>query len=346
MDFSFILPVYNCKAYLPDCVDSILAVGVPGCEILLVDDGSTDGSGALCDELAQKNPCIRVIHQANAGASAARNAGLDAAVGEHVLFVDADDGLDSQALNSILSDQRCLQSDLTVFGLTFDYYHHGKLYRRDPIYYETDGILPADLWESDIVTLYLKNSLSAMWNKVYKRSILEDNHLRLNTDMFLYEDLEFVLRYLACCGDIWNVPQAVYHYRQSEDEGNAGRRLSRIESIPTLLAYIEDALASLRAAHPGVAEDDCQNILQTLHQVLAREKITVSNLEGVRKICREYAQWEKTHISSPAPSKFRDRLVGEKAAALLISRELSALRHRAAVTVKSALRRIRGNASC
>ena len=177
MDFSFIIPVYNCKQYLPACVESILACQVPSLEVILVDDGSTDGSSTLCDTFAQKDSRIRVIHQANAGVSAARNAGLAAAQGSYVLFADADDTLDSDALNGVLTDPRCFQTDLTLFGVSFDYYHRGSCYRRDPLFYSKEGILPPQLWGNDLLSLYMSNSLSSIWNKIFKRSLIVENNL-------------------------------------------------------------------------------------------------------------------------------------------------------------------------
>ncbi|MDR3314701.1 MAG: glycosyltransferase, partial [Oscillospiraceae bacterium] len=88
---SVIVPVYNVEPYLPKCLDSIVSQTYANLEIILVDDGSTDASGSICDAYAAKDERVRVIHQANGGVAAARNAGLDAAVGEYIQFVDSDD---------------------------------------------------------------------------------------------------------------------------------------------------------------------------------------------------------------------------------------------------------------
>ena len=114
MMISFIVPVYNCKSFLPDCVSSILSVGIHNYEILLIDDGSNDGSGKLCDELASQYPEIRVIHQANAGVSAARNRGIAEAKGDKILFIDSDDSFDSDTLRTILEGIPFLQTMISA----------------------------------------------------------------------------------------------------------------------------------------------------------------------------------------------------------------------------------------
>ena len=337
MTISFIIPVYNCKAFLPDCVSSIRSAGLTDYEILLIDDGSSDGSGTLCDELAAKFPEIRVVHQPNAGASAARNRGILESSGELLLFIDADDSIEPELLSAILSDPRCAESDLTIFGLTFDYYKNGSCYRRDSLYHSFDGIFSKQQWGSEFSELFANNSLSPIWNKVFKREILLQNNLTLNKSMFLYEDFEFVLRHLQHCNQIWNVPKAIYHYRQPEDEGNAKRRLMRIDSLPQFLQPIEAALTDLAKTNPTITQEQVQQILQQLYLVLAREKISVSDLTGIRAICKDYAVWSQNRVFTLEPSAFYKNLKDEKALRLLQAAKKSALRHKVAVWVKSHL---------
>lgn len=335
MTVSIIVPVFNCISYLTACVESILSAGIRDCEIILVDDGSTDGSGSLCDALAQKHPEVQAVHQPNSGVSAARNRGIKLASGERLLFVDADDSLEGDALREVLEDTRCRQADLVIFGLTFDYYYHGKCYRRDLLYYDENEMLTINDWGKNVALLFSNGILSSACNKIFRRDLLLQHDLLFDTGMFLYEDLAFVLRYLCCCGSIWNVPKAIYHYRQSEDEGNAGRRLSRIESLPEFLLPIEAVFAELLRRNPAVSAEQKDRILQQLYLVLAREKISVSDLAGIRRICREYAQWAQQHEAPLGVTKFENNLREQKAAALLISDKKTALRHRVAVWVKS-----------
>ncbi len=100
---SVIVPVYNVERYLARCVDSILAQGYANLDVILVDDGSSDGSGALCDAYAARDPRIRVIHKENGGLSSARNAGLDAAEGEYLAFADSDDWIEPEMYGTMLS---------------------------------------------------------------------------------------------------------------------------------------------------------------------------------------------------------------------------------------------------
>ena len=336
MKISFVIPVYNCKTYLPVCVDSIRAVGAEDYEILLIDDGSADGSDIVCDELADNYPEIRVLHQTNAGASAARNRGIQEAAGDLLLFIDSDDSIDSIALGKVLSDPRCYENDLTIFGLTFDYYHNGKCYRRDPMYFRFDGVLDRNGWGRNFVQLYRDNSLSPVWNKVFKREILQSNGLLLDTSMFLYEDFEFVLRYMRYCDTIWNVPRAIYHYRQSEDEGNAGRRLKRIGSIPEFLKPIE---AALHALPETVSETDRAMVLQQLYLVLAKEKIAVSDIRMIQNICLDYRKWSENRVLPMEKDPFQQLLLDGKAAQLYLRNKKTRLRHWVAVRVKAFLKR-------
>ena len=129
--FSVVIPCYNCINTLEATVNSVQLSGLTDYEILLIDDGSNDGTGDLCDDLCQRYTEVRCVHQENAGVSAARNRGIDNANGEYLWFVDADDTVDSGALSHAVSVINRRQPDMLLFGISFDYYYHCKLYRRE-----------------------------------------------------------------------------------------------------------------------------------------------------------------------------------------------------------------------
>ena len=336
MKISFIIPVYNSKVFLPACVESIRAVNAEDYEIMLIDDGSTDGSGAVCDDLAAKFPEIRVVHQANAGASAARNRGLDQACGDRVIFIDSDDTVDAEAMRAMIRDERFCHADLILYHLSFDFYRKQTCYRSVQTGYPHDGWMDKETWTGVLYSMFICDSLTSACTKVFNRAMLEKYGLRFRTDMFLYEDFEFVLRYMRHCDTIWNVPQAIYHYRQSEDEGNAGRRLKRISSIPGFLKPIEESLAGLPES---VSAADRAMVLQQLHLVLIREKIAVSDIKTIKDICRDYRTWSENRVLPMEKDQFQQLLMEGKASRLYLRNKKTQLRHWLAVRVKALLKR-------
>lgn len=340
MKFSFIIPVYNCGQYLNKFIRSIEKVGLYDYEIILIDDGSTDNSGLICDEIAGKSEKIYCIHQNNQGVSAARNQGLQVASGDFICFFDADDNIVPGNLNKLLRQIKNSRTviDIAVFGMSFDYYHRGNIYRRDLMQPPLQGVLEKSKWSPKLTELFHANSLSPIWNKVFRHSFLIENNLYLRNDMFLYEDLEYSLRCMACSGNILFEPEVIYQYRQSEDEGNASRRLMRIEHIYNLVARIEDVLVELTDLKSGKKEqDEINNILVSLYLVLAREKIAVSNVRQVKQICDDYKRWyEKRKIKIPLESQeYSDLLLQRNVLKLILRREYTKVRHRIAVVLKN-----------
>ncbi len=362
---SFIIPVYNGKTYLPGCVESIEQTGFTDYEILLIDDGSTDGSGALCDEIAAARPRVHVYHQSNAGVSAARNVGLAKARGEYVIFLDADDSFDPLLMGDAIRALEDEPADLLIYGLSFDYYHRGAMYRRDVLRPPFAGLVEKSTWMRHLDSLYGANALSPIWNKIYRRQFLLDHQLTLREDMFLYEDLEYSLRCLQHCHRILFYPEPIYHYRQAEDEGNAGRRLKRISNLADFIGQIEIALYGLTEAQPEEAEaaegtaatgeatadgvlakEQARGILLSLYLVLAREKINVSTSAEIGQICEDFSTWFEGRglEGSGGQEDFLQLLLKGRVGALVRKKRGTYLRHKLAVAVKALRARRKGSA--
>lgn len=337
--FSFIIPVYNCGKYLSKCIGSIENVNLQDYEILLIDDGSTDGTCSVCEQFEHQNKNIRYFYQKNQGVSAARNRGLGLATGDYIIFLDADDSVEPDNLYNLLKTvERNPNVDMAIFGMSFDYYYKGRQYRSDPLGTPFSGGLESSVWISHVPELFARNVLSPIWNKVIKRSVLERNQLKLREDMFLYEDLEFSLRCMACCDVIFFSPEIIYHYRQSEDEGNAGRRLKRIEHLPTLIDGIESALdVMIERKYAEKQQQEIRSMLLSLYLVIAREKISVSDRAEIRIICEDFAAWlKKRAIQVPDERRILvDWLLNRKVYHLILKRYYIAVRHRIAVRVKN-----------
>lgn len=210
LKYSVIIPVYNVEEYLPKCVESVLRQNASApFEILLVDDGSTDGSGALCDELARGDDRIQVIHQPNKWLSAARNTGLRAASGEYVLFLDSDDWWQPELLATIdsLADE---QVDLVSFGGT-------RIYTAAPAEPFAAQTIPSgqsgeEYLQKSFVDGKLPLPFACVY--VYRRQFLLDNELFFNEKLRSSEDFEFNMRVIPLAQKITGTDKALYNYLQ------------------------------------------------------------------------------------------------------------------------------------
>ena len=203
MLFSVIIPAYNCEETIENTVDSIAESGIKDYEILIIDDGSTDKTGSICDSLSQKMPSVRCIHQINAGVSAARNCGIENSQGEYILFFDADDSLDSNSLCDAVSTVEIERPDMLIFGMRFDYYHREHIYRRDSLVPPLAGAICVDKVIHNFNEFYESNSLSSVCNKIFSRASIVKANASFDEDMILMEDFMFSLKVLPCCSDIY-----------------------------------------------------------------------------------------------------------------------------------------------
>ena len=190
MTVSVVVPVYNAEGVVSRCVDSILAQSYTDFEVLLVNDGSTDNSGAICDNYAQQDGRVKVIHQENSGVSAARNAGLKAAQGEWVTFVDSDDMvLDCFLEALVIAVNRDERIDLAYCGYAIiDGSTSIKTYR-SATYIGKEQL-------HDVLSSTKLLYRCSPWAKFFRRSIISDNGLQFDTNLTISEDRLFLYQYL------------------------------------------------------------------------------------------------------------------------------------------------------
>lgn len=190
---SIIIPVYNVEKYISTCLDSILQQSFNNFELLLVDDGSNDHSGVICDEYAQKDKRVHVIHKENGGVSTARNVGINIARGGWLYFVDSDDELIPNCLELLMSN---IREDVDVV--------EGR-------YLEIYNIKPVILSSfSGEVTIYSKSEYlyriyryehkqyhGYLWNKIFRSSVIKKNNLLFHSDIYFKEDGLFIMEYVC-----------------------------------------------------------------------------------------------------------------------------------------------------
>ncbi len=207
---SVIIPVYNVEKYLPQCVESVLAQSYQNFEILLIDDGSTDQSPAICDSFAEKNTKIRVFHKANGGASTARNAGLDRASGEYVFFLDSDDYLDPQALEKLLSVLQSADADFAFCEAVTVEEESGAQSTGNYSFHRDYGQNSGENLFAEMVQK--KEFHVAVWMNLYRRDFLEKNSLRFSEGI-MYEDCIYAYQLYKLAEKAVHVHEYLYYRR-------------------------------------------------------------------------------------------------------------------------------------
>lgn len=207
---SIIIPVYNTEQYIQDCLTSIIAQDYTDWECILVDDGSTDNSGEICDEFASQDSRFRVVHKINAGVSDARNSGMESALGEWVCFIDSDDWIGEKHLQNLvnaISDE----IDYVISGneMILD----GKLCRH--IHPSEYKVFPLNAAGSEPMADLLEQHLPyGPTNKLFRKSIIQRQNIKFPTNTSYGEDLLFNFSYFQYVRNIATVPISDYYYRQ------------------------------------------------------------------------------------------------------------------------------------
>ena len=228
---SVIVPVYNVERYLPRCIESILKQSYTNFELILIDDGTPDRSGMICDRYAEKDSRIRVVHKENGGVSSARNAGIDVAKGDWITFIDSDDWVSNSFLESFFQDT-IEDFDLLIGSCKIVRSRVQHYINRDGeinIYECLDGAIKA-----------LENFMfDVPWGKMFKRDLILDNKLNFPVGIKWGEDSHFVAEYLALCKKMRFVSGAVYNYNCLNQSSITNKQIWTKEKIVWDLSYIE-----------------------------------------------------------------------------------------------------------
>lgn len=238
VEISIIVPVFNLKEYLPRCVKSLISQNINEYEIILIDDGSFDGSEIICDSYAKEFPeLIKCIHKTNGGLSSARNTGMRAAKGKYVIFPDPDDWTETNYLRSLLDLQEKYCVDLCCTGYYVEYDDHTLLANEDQ-----NTIVMSRIEAQK--ALFVPPSMGGFaWNKLYHLDIIKKNSLSFLDDVGTTEDLDFAFRYMQYCSEVCFAPSIrTYHYYQRKDATtHSGFSEKKIESIYTYEKIIQEA---------------------------------------------------------------------------------------------------------
>jgi len=306
MKLSIIIPVYQVEATLDRCVRSVLSQDVNDMEVILVDDGSIDSSPQICNRWAHSDPCIRVIHKRNGGLSDARNAGIEAARGEYITFVDSDDELSEEKFYGDIV--KMMDGDPTADIVEFNIIMH----------YGSDDEVPTDFYGSyESASKYWLESKAYehayAWNKIYRSSLFKETGIRFPKGK-IFEDAYTLPLLLKHTRKISTYPTGYYHYYDNPN-GITARAdgLGLYVLLKAHLPVFEELSKDIKDKNDGlypllmryyysllniqldVYRDTGKIILPSLHVsrisdigvgAVGRMKLHLLNLSGIERLCK------------------------------------------------------------
>ena len=253
---SIIIPVYNTEKYLKQCIESLTNQTLSEIEIIMVDDGSKEECALLCDELAEKDKRIKVLHKQNEGQGTARNHGLKVATGEYIGFVDSDDYVKPEMYEVMYKAAKNNDADLVLSGVCFvggntfaksgeyeekSYFDSEVIFTKNDIKQVLLGIVGALPYESDDS----RYGVSVCKN-IFKRSLLNDNKLEFVSERkIISEDTIFMIDYVKCSQKVVGIPGAFYFYRRNDESFSKAYRSDRLEKHLILFTEIEERIKDI-----------------------------------------------------------------------------------------------------
>lgn len=288
---SIIVPAYNCIKSLECCVGSIRQQTYTNFELILVDDGSTDSSGKLCDKFAAKDDRIRVIHKPNGGVSSARNVGIDAATGEHITFCDSDDYLEPDYLETLVQTAKtnpdcghiwcCFQ---TVTGYQKENAVPNYLSAESVLHYTLNGYMTLhDMWLD-----------TCPWNKLYTAKIIKESGLYFSEELSLGEDWLFNLAYIDASANekIAVITKPLYNYVRGNDDSLDSKY--RKELLDIYRRLNTECLAHLKKW--DMSQEQMEKFFNS--QFYLYEKVLRNTMRAPDKTKQEKTKWNSTFMQT------------------------------------------------
>lgn len=291
---SVIIPVYNAERYLAECLDSLVAQTLPECEFIFVNDGSSDGSRYIVENYQRKNIRIILINQPNLGVSSARNAGLAAATGEYVGFVDADDWVEPDMFATLYSAASACRLDV-VFS-NFYSYQQGKSIRNS-CSFPKDVVLNRQYIIENILPVYLESDmLNSVCNKLFRHELLVDEHVAFPTGVELGEDGMFNMKALSFSKSAAYIEYTGYHYR--ETAGSATRNAAQKDYFLRALEVYTAKLPPYYARHIEEEQVHVLKSIRFVHSIISCIHIYYSENNGLTLL--QKFKYVKKMISNPS----------------------------------------------
>lgn len=254
---SVIVPVYNTEKYLRRCIDSILAQTFTDFELLLIDDGSTDGSGAICDEYALKDSRVRVFHESNSGVSSARNLGLNNVRGEWISFVDSDDWIDTDYYRCLMRKAENANADVVMC----DFYFATDNNQKQNIFRYEDCI------HNDLGS-YISTVWNVVWNGVHRRILYERYNILFPLGITFCEDFHVMVRLLFYAQNVQILHSPLYYYYNRDDSACNSFCLKSSEDEIDVCTEIKGFLQENQVYKRNIRKSLAQRLLKATQEFL------------------------------------------------------------------------------
>lgn len=233
---SIIIPVYNSEKYIQRCINSIINQSYKNIEIIVIDDGSSDSSVDIISNYLCKDSRIKLYSQKNSGPSVARNYGLSMASGKYITFCDSDDYLEYNYIEQLTKSIEELDVDIVASGY-IDISKYGTIKLND--FYNGKCILS----KNEFIDNIFNGVGGTLWGKLFKREIILTNNLKLNPNIYMCEDMVFVLQYSMLCNTYGAIEKNLYNYYRLNDESISTKmNISYYTNLVDVLCEIEDIL--------------------------------------------------------------------------------------------------------
>lgn len=274
---SIVVPVYGVENYIEECVESLLAQTYSNLEILLIDDGGRDRSPEICDRYAAQDDRIKVIHKPNGGAASARNAGLDAATGDYICFVDGDDAVHPDYVKHLLTQVTARDADMAVCG-----FRNWTKSGAQPVDCDNTG----EYTGQEYLLRFLRDwSCSLLWNKIYRREVIGD--IRMEEGHKVDDEFFTYLVVMNCRKVVlFETPLYDYRLRSSSAMQDMGPHLERI--MLDRVAYVTARYRNVSERMPQIEAEFFQDALNTVTRYWYHSK-------NMPKAQQEICRWVKAH---------------------------------------------------
>ena len=283
---SVIVPVYKVEAYIIKCVESIINQTYKNLEIILVDDGSPDNCGKICDEYADLDSRIKVIHKKNGGLSDARNHGIKIATGDYITFVDSDDYIESDMYQVLMELSQQNDADISACNMAYVYEKDSKVKRDDS--HQLRQLTPIEAY--DIMIDYYGKLRMGVWNKIYRRELFNDIWFPKGQ---LYEDLAVMYKVIFRANKIMYLAESKYYYLQRGDaitsQPYSVREHDRYQFMNEMSAFIREHAPEIYVY--AVSYKHINGFLSIANRMIISSTYDIDFIKRIQKDIRSEKQW-------------------------------------------------------